>query len=215
VFVCRQHCLDGLWSGSDSVSTEDLNKPQQRDDNIHSVRRHGAVAGKALLLAVAMFGFGYLMVPIYDIICEVTGLNGKTGRVTVAEAERREAATDRLVTVEFVASVNSGASWVFRPQVAEMQVKPGELNHATYYAENLSNKFVVGQATPSVSPQSAAKHFNKTECFCFTRQPFEPKASKDMPLTFIIDPDLPINVDRVTLSYTFFKSPDQSGSAFN
>jgi len=175
----------------------------------HSIKRHGVVAGKSLLLAVAMFGFGYLMVPIYDIICEVTGLNGKTGRVTLAEANL-EAATDRMVTVEFVASVNQGGSWLFKPEVREMQVKPGELYHATYYAENLSNKAVVAQATPSVTPQSAAKYFNKTECFCFTRQAFEPKGSKDMPLTFIIDPDLPINVDRVTLSYTFFKSPDQT-----
>ncbi len=178
-------------------------------NDTHSLKRHGAVAGKSLLLAVAMFGFGYLMVPIYDIICEVTGLNGKTGRVSIAEAEQRTAAEDRLVTVEFVASVNQGGSWIFKPSVREMQVKPGELYHATYYAENLANIPVVGQATPSVSPQSAAKHFNKTECFCFTRQPFEAKGSKDMPLTFIVDPDLPINVDRITLSYTFFKSPDQ------
>lgn len=175
----------------------------------HSLKRHGLVAGKSLLLAFAMFGFGYPMVPIYNIICEVTGLNGKTGRVSIADANAA-VAEDRLVTVEFVASVNQGGSWIFRPQVREMQVKPGELNHATYYAENLANWAVVGQATPSVSPQSAAKYFNKTECFCFTRQAFEPKGSKDMPLVFIIDPDLPINVDRVTLSYTFFKSPDQT-----
>jgi len=179
------------------------------DQSAHSLKKHGLVAGKSLLLAVAMFGFGYLMVPIYDIICEVTGLNGKTGRVSISEANSA-VAEDRLVTVEFVASVNSGGSWLFEPAVKEMQVKPGELNHAIYYAENLSNRAVVGQATPSVTPQAAAKYFNKTECFCFTRQPFEPKASKEMPLTFIIDPDLPINVDRVTLSYTFFKSPDQT-----
>lgn len=181
------------------------------DNSTHSLKRHGMVAGKSLLLAVAMFGFGYLMVPIYDIICEVTGLNGKTGRVSVAEAEANTAAaSDRLVTVEFVASINSGGTWVFKPTVHEMQVKPGELYQTSYYAENLSNNAVVGQATPSVSPVAAAKHFNKTECFCFTRQVFEAKASKDMPITFIIDPDLPINVDRVTLSYTFFKSPDQT-----
>ena len=180
-----------------------------RNEEAHSFRRHGAVAGKSLLLAIGMFGFGYLMVPLYDIICEVTGLNGKTGRVSIAEANQA-VADDRLITVEFVASVNSGGSWVFQPQVREMQVKPGELYHASYFAQNLRDSSVVGQATPSVSPQAAAKYFNKTECFCFTRQVFEPKASKDMPLTFIIDPDIPINVDRVTLSYTFFKSPDQT-----
>lgn len=182
------------------------------DTDNHSLKRHGLVAGKSLMLAVAMFGFGYLMVPIYDIICEVTGLNGKTGRVSIAEANLGASAVDedRLVTVEFVASINQGGSWLFEPKVREMQVKPGELYSASYFAENLANEKVVAQATPSVTPQSAAKYFNKTECFCFTRQEFEPNGSKDMPLTFIIDPDLPINVDRVTLSYTFFKSPDQS-----
>ena len=91
-----------------------------------------------------------------------------------------------------------------------MTVRPGELYHATYHAENLRGEHVVGQATPSVTPFTAARYFNKTECFCFTRQEFEPKGSRDMPLTFIIDPEIPINVDRVTLSYTFFDSPDQS-----
>lgn len=179
------------------------------NSDAHSLKRHGVVAGKSLLLAVGMFGFGYLMVPLYDIICEVTGLNGKTGRVSISEANNA-VAEDRLITVEFVASVNAGGSWNFEPKVKEMQVRPGELYQASYLAENLLNSAVVGQATPSVSPQAAAKYFNKTECFCFTRQPFEPKATKDMPLTFIIDPDIPINVDRVTLSYTFFKSPDQT-----
>jgi len=179
------------------------------NNDAHSLKRHGWVAGKSLLLAVGMFGFGYLMVPLYDIICEVTGLNGKTGRVSIAEANQA-VAEDRFITVEFVASVNIGGSWVFEPKVKEMQVKPGELYHASYMAENLLNRPVVGQATPSVTPQAAAKYFNKTECFCFTRQPFEAKSTKEMPLTFIIDPDIPINVDRVTLSYTFFKSPDQT-----
>jgi len=117
---------------------------------------------------------------------------------------------DREVIVEFVASVNQGGSWKFVPNEKTMVVSPGKMYQASYYAENLSNSPVVGQATPSVTPFAAAKYFNKTECFCFTRQEFEPNGSRDMPLTFIIDPDLPINVDRVTLSYTFFRSPDQS-----
>ena len=173
---------------------------------------HGKVAGKMLLLACAMFGFGYLMVPLYDIICDITGLNGKTGRVSTAAAiaVQAESVEDREVIVEFVASINQGGSWIFRPNEKTMTVVPGKLYSASYYAENLSNDVVVAQATPSVSPFVAAKYFNKTECFCFTRQVFEPKGSKDMPLTFIIDPDLPINVDRVTLSYTFFRSPEQT-----
>ncbi len=171
---------------------------------------HKLVAGKMLLLAVGMFGFGYLMVPMYDIICEITGLNGKTGRVSIAEANSQAVDEDRLITVEFVANVNSSGAWEFRPNVKEIQVKPGELYKATYFAQNLLSVDVVGQATPSVSPSAAAPYFNKTECFCFTRQEFEANSTKDMPLTFIIDPKIPHNIDRVTLSYTFFKSPEQS-----
>ena len=174
-------------------------------------KSHKLVAGKMLLLACAMFGFGYLMVPLYDIICDITGLNGKTGRVSVESVAGVEAPiAEREVTVEFTASVNQGGSWIFKPEVKSMKVVPGKLYHASYFAQNLTDNAVVAQATPSVTPFSAAKYFNKTECFCFTRQPFEPKGSKDMPLTFIIDADLPVNIDRVTLSYTFFRSPDQT-----
>ena len=176
-------------------------------------RSHAKVAGKMVCLAFAMFGFGYLMVPLYDIICDITWLNGKTGRLSIAEAQATQTeivAEDRKVIVEFVASINQGGSWIFKPMEKTMTVTPGKMYHASYYAENLSDNAVVAQATPSVTPFAAAKYFNKTECFCFTRQAFEPKGSKDMPLTFIIDPDLPINVDRVTLSYTFFRSPNQS-----
>lgn len=181
--------------------------------SVPAKKSHAKVAGKMVTLACAMFGFGYLMVPLYDIICDITGLNGKTGRVSISEAnaaQQQLVAEDRMVTVEFVASINQGGSWVFKPMEKTMEVTPGKLYHASYYAENLSDNAVVAQATPSVTPFSAAKYFNKTECFCFTRQAFEPKGSKDMPLTFIIDEDLPINIDRVTLSYTFFRSPDQS-----
>ncbi len=170
---------------------------------------HLKVIGKMLALSIGMFGFGYAMVPLYDIICDITGLNGKTGRVSIESVATSPIDQNREVTVEFVSSINQGGSWVFRPQVKTMTVTPGKLYHTSYYAENLSDEYVVAQATPSVSPFTAAKYFNKTECFCFTRQPFEGKTSKDMPITFIIDEDLPVNIDRVTLSYTFFRSPDQ------
>ncbi len=170
-------------------------------------RAHAWVAGKMLALAIGMFGFGYLMVPLYDIICEVTGLNGKTGG-RVAIAEMNLVAEDREVMVEFVAIVNAGGAWSFKPVENQMRVRPGQLYNTTFYAENLSSSPVVGQASPSVSPFVAAKYFNKTECFCFTRQEFAAKEGREMPLTFMIDPDLPPNVDRVTLSYTFFSTEE-------
>lgn len=176
--------------------------------------RHGKVIGRALLLTVAMFGFGYALVPIYDIICDITGLNGKTGRISEDQAAVSAAAAgDREVTVEFVANVAAAGSWTFRPNESSMTVVPGRAYTTTYFAENPRARTVVGQATPSVSPFTAARHFNKTECFCFTRQVFAANGAQDMPVTFVVDPELPANVDRVTLSYTFFDSPDQSVGA--
>ncbi|MDC0435273.1 cytochrome c oxidase assembly protein [bacterium] len=201
-----------MESSNSSLSTsEQLLSSQPSQPATPKPKSHLKVAGKMLGVAVAMFGFGYLMVPMYDIICDITGLNGKTGRVSVESVASTSAAAaeERTVTVEFVSSINQSGAWVFEPEVKSMVVQPGKLYSTSYYAENLSDNYVVAQATPSVSPFAAAKYFNKTECFCFTRQPFDGKSSKDMPVTFIIDEDLPINIDRVTLSYTFFRSPEQ------
>ncbi len=176
-------------------------------------RRHGGVVARTLLVTVAMFGFGYALVPIYDIVCDITGLNGKTGRISAADVEAAAPAgaeaVEREVTVEFVANVNVNGAWTFRPNEASMRVVPGKAYHTTYYAENPRGEVRVGQATPSVSPFAAAKYFDKTECFCFTRQVFAAGGARDMPVTFVVDRDLPANVDRLTLSYTFFDSPDQ------
>ncbi|MCB1756854.1 MAG: cytochrome c oxidase assembly protein [Gammaproteobacteria bacterium] len=166
-------------------------------------------AAKHLLIVVGMFGFGYLMVPMYDIICDVTGINGKTGRIELQAAEREITDEVREVTVEFVGIVNGGGGWEFQPNQKSMKVHPGKMYNTSYFAKNLSKKGVVGQAVPSVAPSAAAKYFNKTECFCFTRQEFEGGGSRDMPLTFIVDPKIPHTIDTVTLSYTFFNTGEQ------
>ncbi len=164
----------------------------------------GKTAARHALIVIGMFGFGYLMVPLYNVICEVAGLNGKTGRTEIQAAEQIETDTEREITVEFIGIVNGGGGWQFKPNQVSMKVHPGQMYNASYFAKNLSPKAVVGQAVPSVAPSAAAKYFNKTECFCFTRQEFEAGGSRDMPLTFIIDPKLPETIDTVTLSYTFF-----------
>lgn len=168
------------------------------------------VVRRLLLAVTAMFAFGFAMVPLYDVLCRITGLNGKTsGRVAVA----RPVAVDetRLVTVEFVASLNAGAPWEFAPKVTRMAVHPGQYYQTQYLARNLTGQTLVGQAIPSVAPGPAARHFQKVECFCFNRQKFEPGEERAMPVTFIIDPDLPPEVRTVTLSYTFFKLDDPGG----
>lgn len=165
---------------------------------------------RLLLITVAMFGFGFAMVPIYDVLCVITGLNGKTGgRVaTVLPMAVDEA---RTVTVEFVANLNTGAPWEFAPQVSHMQVHPGQYYQTHYLARNLTSHTLVGQAIPSVAPGLAAQHFQKIECFCFSHQVFQPEEGREMPVVFRIDPNLPPDVHTVTLSYTFFRLDDTGG----
>ncbi len=156
------------------------------------------------LIPLAMFGFGYLMVPIYDVFCDLTGLNGKTGRTSEARANTLKVDTERLVKVEFVSSVNLGAPWDFRPEVKKMTVNPGRQYTTQYIATNQRDYAMVGQAVPSVAPAKAATHFNKIECFCFNQQTFGGNEQKRMPITFVVDPALPADIGTVTLSYTFF-----------
>lgn len=165
---------------------------------------------RLLLVVVGMFGFGFAMVPIYDVLCQVTGLNGKTRNEAVA-ATPGPVDSQRTVTVEFVANLNAGAPWQFAPVVARLEVHPGEFYRTSFFARNLTDQTLVGQAIPSVAPGPAARHFQKIECFCFNRQEFKPGEGRDMPVVFRLDPDLAPEVNTVTLSYTFFKLDEQGG----
>jgi len=158
------------------------------------------------IAALLMFGFGFAMVPLYDVFCDITGINGKTGRIAQEEALSQVVDEDRLVTVEFLATVHSDLPWEFKPMVRKIKVHPGEITEVNYYARNKTDKLVAGQAVPSLAPGLAAKYFNKTECFCFTRQALGPGEGKEMPLRFIVDPALPENVRTVSLSYTFYQT---------
>ena len=158
------------------------------------------------IAAVLMFGFGFAMVPLYDVFCDITGLNGKTGRIELEDALSQTVDEDRLVTVEFLSVVHSELPWEFRPMVRRIKVHPGEVTEVNYYAMNKTDNTVAGQAVPSLAPGLAAKYFSKTECFCFTRQSLGPGEGKEMPLRFVVDPALPENVRTVSLSYTFFQA---------
>jgi len=162
------------------------------------------VSMKLVLVVVGMFGFGYLMVPIYNILCEVTGLNGKTGVISTVQASELVIDEDRWVNVEFTGTVNVSGPWEFKPAQASLKIQPGKQYSISYVAKNLADHKVVGQAVPSVTPRQASKYFSKTECFCFTNQVFEASEEKDMPVVFVVDPALPKSVDSIVLSYTFF-----------
>ena len=166
---------------------------------------NGKTARRLAVVVLAMFGFGYALVPLYDVLCEITGLGGRTG-VVAAGALDGSVDTSRTVKVQFLGTVNSRLPWEFRPNVASMEVHPGQVYETTYFARNLSETATIGQARPSVAPSIASLHFNKTECFCFVEQEFGPGEARDMPVRFVLSRDLPADIATVTLSYTFFNS---------
>jgi len=174
-----------------------------RDSKQPSKDDSKSLAGRLILMAVAMFGFGFLLVPIYDAFCEITGLGGKTNRIA-ATGVSTEVDQAREINLEFVTTVNQYAPWEFHSEVEKMTVHPGGMYEATFIARNLTDEIKIAQAVPSVAPQLAAKHFRKLECFCFTSQEFAPGEEKEMPVRFIVDSELPDYVDTITLSYTFF-----------
>lgn len=155
-------------------------------------------------LAAAMFGFGYLLAPLYDVFCEITGLNGKTGRIEVGQAASIGIDPARTITIEFTGSTADGLPWEFRPVEKRVEVHPGEARVMNFYARNTSAETITGRAVPSVSPSRAAAYFNKIECFCFTEQRFAPGEAREMPVRFVVDPGIDPTVRTITLSYTFF-----------
>lgn len=165
--------------------------------------RNRSVWKWALVVAV-MFGFGFALVPMYNALCQLTNLNGKDQNMLLSSAVQERPDANRWVTVQFLTTVNGGRVWDFRAGQPSIRVHPGQLYTVEFVARNERDEAVIGQAVPSVVPWSAAKHLRKTECFCFTQQPFAANEEKRMPVRFMLDPELPADVDTVTLSYTFF-----------
>ncbi|GAB5452958.1 MAG: cytochrome c oxidase assembly protein [Halioglobus sp.] len=159
---------------------------------------------KLVGVAVVMFSFVFVvMVPLYDVLCDALGINGKTSgeAYTAVQAGVDES---REITIQFVATNNEGMPWEFRPGNRVMNVHPGAVNDTIFYARNPLPEAMVAQAIPSVSPSRAAEYFHKTECFCFNQQPLDGRSDAQMPLQFIVDQDLPSDIKTITLSYTIF-----------
>ena len=156
-----------------------------------------------MLLVVSMFALGFLLVPFYDVFCELTGLNGKVK--TVAQSEKKfEVDSNRWVTVELVTTVHGDMPLVFRAEKTKIRVHPGEYQRVVFTGINTSKITLKGRAVPSIAPGWATKFLSKTECFCFSEQTFDPGKMREMPVRFVIDPELPETVSDLTLSYTFF-----------
>ena len=173
---------------------------------------HGKTILKLVVLVVGMFGFAFALVPIYDLICEVTGLGGRTDGKTEVAVDELRVDSSRLVTVRFVTNTNEGMPWAFQSEKQAMRVHPGETHSAEFVIENLSNRGIHGQAIPSLVPILATDYFHKTECFCFTQQYLAAGETMRMPLVFTVDPELPEHVRSVTLSYAYFEVPQVEGN---
>ncbi|WP_079877523.1 cytochrome c oxidase assembly protein [Vibrio parahaemolyticus] len=173
---------------------------------------HKKLTIKLVLATFAMFGFGFALVPLYDVMCDALGINGKTSDVAAIQPTGMQPDLSRTIRVEFMAHVTPDMPWEFKPKVISMNVHPGEVVQTEYLAFNESGQRLVGQAVPSVSPGNGAAYFNKIECFCFTQQLLDGKQHAQMPLIFYIEPDLPDSIHTLTLSYTLYKLPPPTGS---
>ena len=171
--------------------------------NEEGSKRNRSLAGRLVLMAAGSFAFGFALVPLYDVFCEVTGIGTREQLLRAGTADGQSPVADRTVIVEFTASVPSG-DWEFEPVAATMEVQPGRLYEAHYRARNLSGQATTGQAVPSVSPLRATQYFVKTECFCFTPQHFAKDEEREMAVRFVVDRELPPGIDRLTLSYAFY-----------
>lgn len=163
---------------------------------------------KLIVVAVAMFGFGYALVPMYEAICEVTGIRNLL-RADALPANT-QVDTTRVVTVELDANAR-GLPWTFRPVAGSLRVHPGELATVEYEVRNNLDRPVTGQAIPSYAPAEAGQYFRKLECFCFQQQTLAPGEVRRMPVVFVIDPALPAAVATISLSYTFFEVAGRQG----
>jgi cytochrome c oxidase assembly protein subunit 11 len=166
-------------------------------------RTHRKLVKALLIMTAGSFAFGWVLVPLYDVLCRAAGIGNaeaKAGKSAVVESID----PNREITVEFVAEHASVGSFDFRPKVASMRIHPGKLYDAEFHAENLTAEAAVAQAVPSISPTGTARYFHKTECFCFSPQKFAPREGRDLPVRFIVDPQLPSNVDKLTLAYTIY-----------
>lgn len=163
-----------------------------------------AIVLKAALAVVVMFAFAvFAMPPLYNLLCEITGIGGKIeGRYTGAGAA--EIDETRTIKVQLVATNNGAMPWTFAPLTGEVRLHPGQSTKVLFHARNPTGKDMVAQAIPNITPTNAASFLHKTECFCFNQQPLKAGHEATMPVVFFVDPKLPPSVQTITLSYTLF-----------
>jgi cytochrome c oxidase assembly protein subunit 11 len=181
-------------------------------NNNHSLKqKNRRLVWRLVIITLFMFGFGFALVPLYDVICKATGINGKMLLSPTEAASLQKEDVTREVTIEFTTTMNENLPWEFHPMHKQVSMHPGGVIHTAYFAKNLTNKTMTIQAIPSIAPGPAAKHIKKLECFCFTQQTLKGGESAEMPLKFILDPDLPRDIKTISISYTLFDLTEKGG----
>lgn len=184
-----------------SIQSPPQKRPDPKDKNQRLVKR-------LVFITLGMFFFGFALVPLYDVMCKVGGINGKTGLTEMSASNQFEVDNSRWVTVEFTTTMNETLPWEFKPKQTRVKLHPGEVFETAYFAKNLTDKTMTIQAIPSITPGLSAQYFKKIQCFCFESQTLKAGESAEMPLRFVLDPDLPKVFHTITLSYTLFDITD-------
>ena len=174
--------------------------------------QHRGLVLKLSLFVAGSFAFGFALVPLYDVLCSITGL-GNQKSLTRAYAQGAQGAdAHRVVTIDFATNLPSVGNWDFHPITRSLQVHPGQLYEADFLAHNLTGHDVTAQAVPDIVPSKVAAWFHKTECFCFSPQSFKRDEQRVLPVRFFVDPQLPGYIEHLTLAYTFYDVPDRAGN---
>lgn len=169
---------------------------------------------KLLIFVAGSFAFGFALVPLYDVLCSITGLGNQKSLTRAATLTKEDVDVGRTITIDFIANLPTVGNWRFFPVNKSMQVHPGKLYEVDYYAQNLTGHDTAAQAVPDIIPSKNATWFHKTECFCFSPQFFKADEQRVMPVRFFVDPSIPGFVDHLTLAYTFYDvatKPAKSG----
>jgi len=175
-------------------------------------RENRRLTRSLLVMTAGAFAFGFALVPLYDVLCDITGY-GSSASLSTAAMIAEAPVADREVTIEFISAAPTFGEWEFRPLAGSIEVEPGRLYEAHFSARNLLAAAVVGQAIPSIAPRLASAYFHKTECFCFEPQAFAGGEERDLVVRFIVDPALPADIDRLTLAYSMYTASQRVATA--
>lgn len=188
-----------------------------------SNKPHKTVVGVAVFVAIAMFGFGFALIPLYNVLCDTLGINGsftaiEDGTYNASEETKKALANgvdrSRTVTMQFLVNESIGLDLDFRPMTKTLDLNPGEVKEVSYYVKNRSDKTITIQAIPDITPNLAKKYLAKVECFCFRQQTLKPGEEREMPLRFVVNSSIPGNITVLTMTYRFIDSQYKAQTDF-